>query len=283
MSIYWRLIRPGLLLTVLFSMTIAALTTPQPPSWTCLIHALLGTALLIVGATVMNQLVEHRSDAAMERTASRPLPTGQWTPRQAMMIAVFASLAGIGYLAALEPPVVAILAALSWGIYVLIYTPLKRASVWHIPLGALAGALPVLLGTATANAVFSPVSLTLFGVVFFWQFPHTAAIGWIYREQYAAVVDPSGRLTGRFALVGAAGLLVASLVPATLSMVGWLYVVVALSLGLAHLAIAAKFFGKPSDANARLLWRISLVHLPLLLVLLLVSCTHFAPCYTQGI
>jgi protoheme IX farnesyltransferase len=281
MNIYWRLIRPGLLLTVLFSMAIAALTAPEPPSWTCLIHALLGTALLIIGATVMNQLVERRSDAAMERTASRPLPKGQWTPRQATRIAVFASLAGLGYLAALEPPIVTLLAALSWGIYVLIYTPLKRVSVWHIPLGALAGAIPVLLGAATANAVFTAVSLTLFGVVFFWQFPHTAAIGWIYREQYrrgemkvAAVADPSGRLTGRLALIGAVGLLTVSLVPAMLSMVGWLYVVVVMSLGLTHLAIAAEFLNQPSDANARTLWRVSLVHLPVLLISLLTSVTN---------
>ena len=106
-------------------------------------------------------------------------------------------------------------------------------------MGAVAGAIPVLLGAATANAAFAPVSLTFFGIVFFWQFPHTAAIGWIYRQQYArgavkvaAVADPSGRLAGRLALVGAAGLLLASLVPAILyRLAGWRYVAVALSLG----------------------------------------------------
>ena len=44
MSVYWRLIRPGLLMTVLFSMAIAALTTAEPPPWARLTHALLGTA-----------------------------------------------------------------------------------------------------------------------------------------------------------------------------------------------------------------------------------------------
>ena len=165
-----------------------------------------------------------------------------------------------------------ILAASSWIIYVLIYTPLKRASVWHIPVGALAGAMPVLLGAATAGAIFTPALAGSFGVVFFWQFPHTAAIGWIYRDQYAhgamkvaAVVDPSGRLAGRLALAGAAGLLIASLIPATLSTVGWPYVVVALFLGIVHAVIAARFLRKPTDTNALALWRMSLVHLPVLL------------------
>jgi protoheme IX farnesyltransferase len=128
------------------------------------------------------------------------------------------------------------------------------------------------MGAATADAACAPVPLALWGVVFLWQFPHTAAIGWIYRDQYArgavrvaAAADPSGRLAGRLALSGAAGLLPASLVPAMLSMVGWPYVVIALLSGLIHLAFAARFLRRPTDANARALWRVSLVHLPVLL------------------
>jgi protoheme IX farnesyltransferase len=278
MSTYWKLIRPGLLLTVLFSMAIAALTTDQPPPWFQLIHAMLGTALLIVGATAMNQFMEQRRDAQMARTASRPLPSGQMTGRQIVFLALVSSSAGIGYLAAMEPPPATLLAAVSWCLYVWIYTPLKRISVWHIPIGAAAGALPVLIGAATAHAVFTTLSMTLFGIVFFWQFSHTAAIGWIYREQYAcaemrvaAVVDPSGRLTARWAMAGAVGLLSVSLVPAILSMVGWSYVAVALSLGLTHLILVAIFLGSPTDRSAHALWRMSLVHLPLLLTSLLLA------------
>ena len=278
MSIYWRLIRPGLLLTVLFSMAVAALVVPQPPPWPRLVHALFGTALLIAGASAMNQLLERRQDATMTRTASRPLPLGQATARQAGIFAMLCSLAGIVDLAVFQPPAVTLLAALSWCLYVPIYTPLKRLSVWHIPVGAVSGAIPILLGAATADAVFTPISLALVGIVFFWQFPHTAAIGWLYREQYArgsikvaAVVDPSGRLAGRLALVGASGLLLTSLVPAMLSTVGWPYLPIALCLGLAHLAFAVKFLGRPTDANAGTLWRMSLVHLPVLLMSLLLS------------
>jgi heme o synthase len=278
MSAYWRLARPGLLAAMLFSMAIAALTADQPPPWPRLARALLGTSILIAGASALNQLMERRWDAAMERTASRPLPSGRLTVWQALTFAALASLAGIGYLAAMQTPAVTLLAASSWIIYVLIYTPLKRVSVWQPPVGAVAGAIPVLIGAATANAVFTPISLALVGIVFFWQFPHTAAIGWIYREQYArggvkvaSVVDPSGRLAGRLALVGAVGLLLVSIVPATRSTVGWPYVVIAVSLGLAHVVFASQFLGRPSDASARALWRISMVHLPTLLTTLLLN------------
>ncbi len=276
--VYCRLMRPVVVAMVLGSMAAAALIVGQPPRWPGLAHALLGTGLLIAGATAANQLMERRWDARMARTASRPLPSGRATVREVTVFAVLATFAGIGYLAVLQPGNLTFLAALSWCIYVLVYTPLKRKSVWHIPAGAVAGAMPVLLGPAAVGAAFAPLSLALFGVVFFWQFPHTAAIGWLNREQYArgatrvaAVVDPSGRLAGWLALLGAAGVLLASLVPAMLGPTGWTYFAVAVSSGLAGLFLAARFLCRPTDARARALWRMSLAQLPAVLTALVLA------------
>lgn len=276
MNTYWRLIRPGILVAVVFSMAIGALTASEPPPRDRLLHALLATSLLIAGASAMNQLIERQRDAIMARTASRPLPSGQTTSWHVAVVALTASLAGIGFLAASQRWLMTLLAGLSWCIYVLIYTPLKRRSVWQTPVGAVAGALPVLLGAATAATPFSLESWAIFGILFFWQFSHTAAIGWLYRNQYAdgavkvaAVVDPSGRLSGRLALFGAAGMLAASLAPPLLSTAGWPYATVALSLGTVHFTIAAKFSRSVSDADARMLWRVSLIHLPAVLAMLL--------------
>ena len=85
----------------------------------------------------------------------------------------------------------------------------------------------------------------------------------------AAVLDSSGRLPGRLAMLGAVGLLLASLIPAVGASVGWLYLGVALLSGLAHAVVALQFLAGPTDAHARALWRISLVHLPVLLTALL--------------
>ena len=133
----------------------------------------------------------------------------------------------------------------------------------------------MLLGTATADAPFSWTSLGLFGTVFFWQFPHTASIGWLYRKQYAAngtkvaaTVDPSGRLSGLMAVLGALGLIAASLSLGTSSIHYRNYLAVALFLGLYHVVLAAIFLSRPCDANARALWRMSLIHLPFLLGML---------------
>jgi heme o synthase len=276
MSAYWQLIRPGLLAAVLFSMAVAALAVAEATPWPLLIYAALGLGLMIAGASAMNQLLERKQDACMARTASRPLPSRRMSVRHAARFAAVASLSGLGCLVATQPPAVAMLAALGWGIYVLIYTPLKRISVWHVPVGALAGALPASIGAAVAGATFARVAIALFGIVFFWQFFHTAAIGWIYRDQYAdsqiqvaAVVDPSGRLAGRLAAFGAIGALSVSLIPATLSSRGVPCIVAVLFLGAIQTAIAIRFLKTPTDASARLLWRTSLVYLPVLLILLL--------------
>jgi protoheme IX farnesyltransferase len=272
---YWKLIRPGLLAAVLFSMAVTARMADPRPSWPRLANALFGTALLIVGATAMNQLMENRRDAKMARTASRPLPSHVMTVRHMFLLAIVMSLAGVGYLAAFEPPTVALLAAASWCLYVLIYTPLKHVSAWHIPIGTVAGAMPVLIGAATAHAALDGMSLTLFGIVFFWQFSHTAAIGWIYREQYAAadakiaaVVDPSGWLSGWLAMFGASGVFLTSFVPAIVTTLGWQYVAVMLCFGVPHVIVGAMFLRRRSDRNARRLWQVSMAHLPLLLALL---------------
>jgi len=277
MSDTWRAIRPGLLLAVLFSMTAAARTAAEPTPWPRLALALLGAAMAILGATAANQLFERRHDARMERTAARPLPSGRATAWQAAAFAAAASLGGIACLTATQPPAVPLLAAAGWLVYALLYTPLKRRSLWNLPFGAAAGAMPVVLGAASAGAMQEPLTFALFGIVFFWQFSHTAAIGWLFREQYAragakvaAAADPTGRLAGRLALWGAAGLLAASLAPVALSTCcGWTYALVAASLGVAHLVVAAKFLAAPGDANARSLKRIALVHLPALLAALM--------------
>lgn len=279
MSQHWRLVRPGLLATILFSMLVAAVTTGQEvPPWTLLAHSLIGTGMVIAGAVAMNQRLEQRSDARMARTAGRPLPARQLTTRQVTSFAVVCSLAGMVYLVVLAPGPVALMAGFSWVLYVLVYTPLKRVTLLQTPVGAVAGAFPILLGAATAEAIAAPMAWALFGVVFFWQFPHTMSIAWIYRQEYAAggvqvatVVDPSGRLAGRLALVGAACLLPVSLAPWMLSLVGPAFAIAAILSGLAHLAVAARFAWRPGDATARALWRVSLVHLPLLLVALVLD------------
>jgi protoheme IX farnesyltransferase len=171
-----------------------------------------------------------------------------------------------------------ILAAVSWVIYVWVYTPAKMLTTWQTAIGAVAGAMPTLLGAAAAGVSSSPVGLALFGVVYFWQFPHAMAIAWLYRYQFASaevklptVVDPSGRSAAILSLMGAVALVPVSLIPALVRPAGLAYPLAALLLGLGYLASAVGFLVRRNDRSARLVLRASIVYLPLVLLALLLT------------
>jgi heme o synthase len=276
-SEYLRLVRPRIVAMVLFAMAVAAYATPDAAApWHDVLHALLGTALVIAGAMALNQRIERRGDASMARTAARPLPAGRLRGGQVTGFGLVLTAAGLGWLVAFSNASVTGLAALSWAVYVLVYTPLKSRSAWQTPVGAAAGAMPVLLGAAAAGALGSPTAAALFGIVFFWQLPHSMAIARLYREQFAAAgvklattTDPTGAAAGRIALLGAAALLGVSLVPLTFGRAGGVYLAVALVLGAAYLAAAGRFLVARDERSARWLLRASLVYLPAVLLALL--------------
>lgn len=276
---YWHASRPRIVAMVLFTMTVTALVAgPQPPVWPVLVNALVGSALVIVGAIALNQRLEYDSDAKMPRTANRPLPSGRLSNRQMTVFGIVTTSAGLAYLALLVNPAIVLLAAASWVIYVWIYTPSKRFTPWQTAVGAVAGAMPTLLGGAAADAALSPHALTLFGIVYFWQFPHAMAIAWLYRDQYASaevklptVLDPSGRSAGLLSLAGALALVPVSLVPVITQAAGGVYLALMMLLALSYLLPAVRFLVQAEDANARRLLRVSVLYLPAALATLLVA------------
>jgi len=113
--------------------------------------------------------------------------------------------------------------------------------------------------------------VVLFAIVFFWQMPHFLAIAWLYREDYARagipllpVLEPDGRSTGRQALIYSLVLLPVSVAPALVDLAGPAYVVVALALGAALVALSVRFARERSTSAARKLFLASIVYLPLL-------------------
>ena len=84
------------------------------------------------------------------RTADRPLPAECHSRRQVSVFAAVTTAIGMSYLILAGNPMLALLAAAGWLLYAAIYTPLKTRSVWQTPAGAVAGAMPVLLGASAA-------------------------------------------------------------------------------------------------------------------------------------
>jgi protoheme IX farnesyltransferase len=273
---YLQLVRPRLALLVL--VTVGAgwlLTAGGELDVLPLLHASIGTALLFAGASALNQLLERHRDALMARTASRPLPAGRLQPAEVLALGSILSGAGLLYLLAFCPPMAAGLGAFALFSYVFVYTPLKVRTPLNTLIGAVPGAVPPLIGCAAARGSLDSVALSLFLIVFLWQVPHFLAIAWIYRDQYARagfrvlpVSDPQGVQTGKQMIRYTLALIPASLMPCVLGVGGWFSGIGALILGAVFLYRAFVFARTGATHDARLVFRMSLVFLPALLLLL---------------
>ena len=162
---YLRMTKPGLnglvLVTTLMGFQVAARGSLDWPRALC---TMLGTGLVAAGASVLNQVIERRPDALMARTALRPLPTGRLAPRQATVFGAGLALAGLALLLFTVNLLTAYLAALSFALYLFVYTPLKRINTLSTLAGAVSGAMPPLLGWTGAvaclyGATLLPISL----------------------------------------------------------------------------------------------------------------------------
>jgi protoheme IX farnesyltransferase len=126
--------------------------------------------------------------------------------------------------------------------------------------------------------VLSREAWILFAIVFLWQMPHFLAIAWLYREDYARagfpmlpVVEPDGRSTARQVVAYTAALLPLSLAPAAVGLTTAAYFAGALALGLAFLALAARFAQHRGRDDARRLFFGSIVYLPLIWALMVAT------------
>ena len=243
-----------------------------------LLHALVGTGLAAAGSLALNQFLERDVDGRMERTRRRPLPDKRLRPTEALYFGCALTVAGPAYLGLTTNWLSAVVVAVTAASYLLAYTPLKRRSSLCTILGAIPGALPPVAGWVAARGEFGVGVWVLFGILFLWQLPHTLAIAWVYRRDYARadlrmlpVVDPEGASTGRQVIINCLALLAVGLLPTLVGMTGPVYFLGALLLGAAMLACGLGLAATRSVGNARRLVYASIVYLPALFVLMAVD------------
>jgi protoheme IX farnesyltransferase len=242
-----------------------------------LFWTLLGTALVAASASALNQWLERHTDSLMDRTANRPLPAGRLSPREVFFFGVSGVLAGVLLLGIAVNWPTAAFGLLTWLLYVAFYTPLKIKTPANTMVGALADAMPVLMGWTCVEKPLDLDAAILFMVLFLWQFPHFMAIAWIYRRDYAAagmkmltVADPTGRRAGAQAVLAALMLVPISLLPAV-RLIEPTYFALVLVLGAIQLAAAILFMLRLNENSARRLLRMTLIYLPAVLVLLMLT------------
>jgi protoheme IX farnesyltransferase len=236
---FWGLTKPRMNVVVLVTTVAGYYLAARRDSieWTRIIPTLLGTGLAAAGASVLNQLMERHFDALMPRTADRPVPAGRIRPIEACLFGLLLAVAGIAVLAIDVNILTASLAALTLVTYLLVYTPAKRYTTLCTLLGAIPGAIPVMMGCTAATGRITTTAVALFLILFVWQIPHFLAIAILYRDDYAKggfhilpVSDESLDVTARQIVLYCLALLPVTVFPVVLGIAGWGYFAIALVL-----------------------------------------------------
>lgn len=271
---------------VLFTFAVAAILAAEAAGvswgWGMMGSALVGMLMIAASGNAMNMYIERYTDFLMPRTAQRPLPAQRLSATEVVMFAAITFGVGVAFLFAAVNWQTAVCGIANWILYVFIYTPLKRKTPLNTEIGAVAGAMPIIMGSLATTQTVGLIGWAFFGVLFLWQFPHFMAIAWMYRDQYRkgglqmlTVTDPTGTSAGRKSVLTGTLLIAVSLLPVLTmrtSIHGWVFAVIVVILGGYYLKAAIEFNRSQTDSIARRLLRVSLLYLPLYMLALIVTC-----------
>ncbi len=157
-----------------------------------LILPTIGILLLACGSAAFNHYQERNTDAIMDRTKNRPIPSGKISASSVLKISLTLVITG-SILLFIGSGIL----ALSFGLLNLIwyngvYTPLKKVSPLAIIPGSLVGAIPPIVGwVAGGGYLFDPQIILISFFFFIWQIPHFWLLLMILDKDYQKAGFPT--------------------------------------------------------------------------------------------
>ncbi|CEJ15456.1 4-hydroxybenzoate octaprenyltransferase [Phreatobacter sp. AB_2022a] len=176
-----------LLLPCWWSAAFAAIAAgqPLPNLWHMLLFAVGAVAMRGAGCTY-NDLVDRDIDAMVDRTRSRPLPSGQVTSRQAKLFLIGQVVVGALVLLALARPFAWALGIASLAI-VAVYPFMKRITSWPQSVLGLAFSWGALMGWAAAFGRLDWPPVLLYAASILWVIGYDTIYAHQDREDDAIV------------------------------------------------------------------------------------------------
>jgi protoheme IX farnesyltransferase len=224
-----------LLVTTVPVMILAKHGLPNP--W-LILATVIGGSLSAGSAAAFNMYLDRDIDAHMQRTANRPLVTGEVSPRGALTFAWTLAVVSTIWLWVATNWLAAALSATAIFFYVVIYTLiLKRRTEQNIVWGGIAGCFPVMIGWTAVTGTFAWPPVILFLLVFLWTPPHYWPLSMKYKDQYEGVDVPmlgatrSGSQVGLQIILYAWATVACSLLLIPVARMGLVYTVSAVVFG----------------------------------------------------
>ena len=266
--------------SVVFSSVISYLIGMSEFDFEIFSYLVVGGLMMVSASNIFNQVIERDLDALMQRTKGRPLPMGQISVNNALVLGFTFVIAGLTFLYIINP-LCAMLGAISIFIYACVYTPLKLITPLSVFVGAIPGAIPFMLGWVAATNELGVEALALFLMQFFWQFPHFWAIAWWQNDEYEKAgfkMLPTGRKdkSTTFQIIFYSfWAIIMSIVPyfnvtgdLSLSTYG---LVIVLMLGMFLLFYSFQLFKTSTTQNAKVLMYVSILYLTLVQIVYLID------------
>jgi heme o synthase len=272
------LMKPRVMLLAVFTALVGSMIAPGHPD---LLHASIAIVAIAAGggaAGVLNMWYEADIDAAMTRTAMRPIPRGKISRAEALVFGVALASGAVAVLGFALNVLAAALLAFTIFFYVVVYTMwLKRRTPQNIVIGGAAGALPPVIGWAAATGSIGLEPLVLFLIIFVWTPPHFWALALNRSDEYARAGIPmlpvvAGRTaTTRQILIYSAVLVPISLLPWVFGFAGPSYAAAAVICGtiLIVLALQLRLSGPTDRRRSQRVFAFSIVYLFVLFAALL--------------
>lgn len=190
---YFELTKPGIVLSntlaVVAGAFLASSFTGLMPLMTFL-GVVIGTALIIASAGVVNNYTDRSIDAQMVRTKKRVLASGQFSGTVALVYGVILAVLGFGLLIVFTNLLTVVLGLVAYVVYTVIYGLAKRRSEHGTLVGSIAGALPPVAGYAAITNNLDVATLLLFVIWVAWQMAHFYSIAIFRRAEYQAAGVP---------------------------------------------------------------------------------------------
>ena len=279
---YFALMKPRVMFLVVFTALVGLVAAPGSMHPVLAIAALICIAVGAGASGALNMWYDADIDAAMTRTAGRPIPRGRISPDEALVFGVVLAAGSVICLGLMVNWVAAALLALTIAFYVVVYTMwLKRSTPQNIVIGGAAGAVPPMIGWAAATGSVSLESFVLFLIIFMWTPPHFWALALLRSDDYARAGVPmlpvvrGADETRRQILIYSLILAPLGMVPAIIGLGGTLYMVVAAKLGSLFVVLALDCYrereGEKADRAAKHLFAYSVLYLFLLFAVLLIE------------
>ncbi|EDS32736.1 protoheme IX farnesyltransferase, mitochondrial [Culex quinquefasciatus] len=281
--IYHYLMLSKIRLTSLVVMTAMAgyAMAPAPFELSTFLLCSIGTTLVSGAANSINQVIETSFDAQMARTRNRVLVQGHLSRLHAVGFALGASTVGVGMLYFGVNELTAALGAANLILYTSIYTPMKRYSILNTWVGSLVGAIPPLMGwAACTGGDIGAGAWILAGLLYCWQFPHFNALSWNIRPEYLKagykmMANSHPELCTRVSLRHTGYTTALCLLAPALDVTNMWFALETLPLNAYFAYLAWEFHQKADSKSSRKLFRFSLLHLPLLMILFLLNKKHW--------